>query len=249
MQHQILKEAFENRNLLVPFKPEAAYFVLDSGVGAGAWILDTAEMLSSSAILHGIDIEKRGWPSVHPPNISFSINTVTKLPEEWTGKFDIVHQRLLLSALRMPEWDSALSGIHRVLQPGGWVQMCEAGRFSAGPVTERFCKFYSMMFGSRELVAEIGTELPKMLEGAGFKHVSVESRSTPLGRWAGKRGCGGRDNLINVFKAQKPAHLSTGGFGFFKTEEELDLMLKEMEDEWDSTEGAEILFHTIVAQK
>lgn len=36
MQHQILKEAFENRNLLVPFKPEAAYFVLDSGVGAGA---------------------------------------------------------------------------------------------------------------------------------------------------------------------------------------------------------------------
>ncbi|KAH9841078.1 uncharacterized protein C8Q71DRAFT_743255 [Rhodofomes roseus] len=50
-----------------------------------------------------------------------------------TGRFKLVHQRLLIAALRSWEWTVALREIFRVLQPGGWVQLGEVGPWKAGP--------------------------------------------------------------------------------------------------------------------
>ena len=51
----------------------------------------------------GIDIESRNIPTSSPPNAEFLVHNITALPEEWSGTFDLVHQRLLLAALRAEE--------------------------------------------------------------------------------------------------------------------------------------------------
>lgn len=52
--------------------------------------------------LHGIDIEPRVFPVNDPRvdarrNVTFSVASVTDLPEDWAGSFTFVHQRLLTS--------------------------------------------------------------------------------------------------------------------------------------------------------
>ncbi len=61
--------------------------------------MELSSQIPPSVSLHGIDIQTDLVPLVTPSNVSFSINSVTKLPLEWTARFDLVHQRLLTAAL------------------------------------------------------------------------------------------------------------------------------------------------------
>jgi hypothetical protein len=71
------------------------------------WLLDVANSLSSPSIVyHGFDISGLQFPiniSQGLGNIKFSEHDIlTPFPEEHLGKYDIVHLRLLVQALR--EW-------------------------------------------------------------------------------------------------------------------------------------------------
>lgn len=177
------------------------------------------------------------------------MNSVTTLPAEWAGRFDFVHQRLLIAALRRAEWAIALFNLHRVLRSGGWIQLGEVGNVRAGPVTENLVNLVNTLFASRQLVHDVSKELPKVLEERGFTNISVEERFIPLGSWAGPRGCQARDNYLGAFRGMKTPVLRSGGFGFVNSEEEYDTMLADLEKEWDTTEGADIEFYIIYAQK
>ncbi|KAH8113562.1 S-adenosyl-L-methionine-dependent methyltransferase [Phellopilus nigrolimitatus] len=249
LQHDILKVAFEGRIILTPVNSQTGYFVLDSGVGPGAWLLDAASELSSSAILHGIDIDSRLFPRSHPSNASFSVNSIVSLPVHWSNKFDIVHQRLLVAALKRSEWRQALDQIYRVLCPGGWVQLGEVGTWHGGPVTEKHARMLRALFESRELLLEVSTDIPDLLRAAKFVNVRVEKRTIPLGSWAGKYGTDARDDFMGIFRGMKTPILNSGGLGFVETEEAFDCLLDELEKEWDNTRGAEFDFHIICAQK
>lgn len=230
----------------MPHNKESAYLVLDSGVGSATWLLEAAKQLSASTILHGVDIERKMLPSDRPINVSFSLNTVTNLPAEWTERFDFVHQRLLLTALRRDEWVTAISNMHRVLRPRGWIQLGEVGDWHAGPVTAHHLKLVQAIFAFRQLVLDVSKDLPKLVEEGGFSNISVETRKLPV---SGLKGRGARENWIQGFRGLKTPVLGAGGLGFVNSEAEFDALIDGVEKEWEATEGAEINFHIICAQK
>ncbi|THG98468.1 hypothetical protein EW145_g7421 [Phellinidium pouzarii] len=244
LQHHVWKAAFEGKILLPPFRDQASYVVLDSGTGA-----DIASQLSPRAILHGIDIEKRLFPPSHPSNMSFSITSITSLPDEWSNKFNFVHQRLLVLALKHKEWPLAVEQIFRVLSPGGWVQFGEFGDWRAGPITEKHRRMHKALLDSRDLNLDIHADLPELLRKASFTNITVEKRTIPLGSWAGKEGVDSRNDIISVFRSLKASVLRSGGLGFVETEEDFDQFIDAVEKEWDETEGAEVNAFIIYAQR
>lgn len=185
----------------------------------------------------------------HPLNVSFSLNSVLALPDEWAGKFDIIHQRLLLAALRHSEWPVALAQMYRVLQPGGWVQLGEYGSWHAGPITEQHAIMHRAAYKARGIDRDIATDLPRLLAAAGFTNIRTEKREVPIGAWAGKHGEESRRNMMAAYRALKGVVLQNGGLGYVKSEEELDKLLDAVEKELDATEGAGIDFHIICAQR
>ncbi|KAI5121038.1 hypothetical protein M0805_008614 [Coniferiporia weirii] len=249
LQHRMLRAAFEDRVLLVPLEPQSSYFVLDSGAGPAAWLLDAAAQLPPTSILHGIDIESRNFPRTRPANVSFSVTSITALPDAWAGRFDIVHQRLLKAALRRAEWPQAISEIARALRPGGWAQLCELASWTSGPITARHRRLHDAIFAARGLYIDVTYDLPETLSAAGLVDVRVETRAVPLGAWAGPPGVDLRDDLSGVYRAMKTAVFNSGGLGFFEKEEEFDRFMDDMEKEWDTTEGGEAVFHVVCARK
>ncbi|THG96243.1 hypothetical protein EW145_g7812 [Phellinidium pouzarii] len=244
LQHRVWKTAFEGRILLPPFRGQASYVVLDSGTGT-----EIASQLAPGAILHGIDIEKRLFPPSHPSNMSFSVASITSLPDEWSDKFDFVHQRLLVLGLKNKEWPLAVEQIFRVLSPGGWVQFGEFGDWRIGPVTEKHRRMYKALLDSRGLNLDIYADLPEILQKANFTNITVEKRAIPVGSWAGKEGVGSRNNFMSVFRSMKAFVLQSGGLGFVETEEDFDHFIDAVEKEWDETEGAEVNAFIIYAQR
>lgn len=211
--------------------------------------MDIASRLPPTAVIHGIDIEGRLFPRDHPPNVSFSTRSVTELPKEWSGKFDYVHQRLLVAALTHMEWPKALSEIFRVLSPGGWIQISEVGKWRGGSATERHINLLHDLFQARNLLIDVSSILPELLHEAGFVDIRTEKRTIPLGSWAGRLGADARENFIGVFRGMKTPVLLAGGLGYVGSEEDFDVMLDDVEKEWDEGKDSEIEFYSFYARK
>jgi ubiquinone/menaquinone biosynthesis C-methylase UbiE len=165
----------------------------------GTWILDAAAS-APSTLFYGIDIEDRLLPEEKPSNVHFVKFSVTSLPREWTSEFNLVNQRLLVAALTEEEWRMALTEIFRVLVPGGYIQLLEAGPWKAGAVTARHLELVSAFFGTRGLLLDCVARLPLFLREAGFENIQLEERQMLLGAWGGRDGEHGRNNLMGVFR-------------------------------------------------
>ncbi|KAF5350041.1 hypothetical protein D9756_009186 [Leucocoprinus leucothites] len=131
-QSQGIIQIFDNKLIWAPVPLKDEDIVLDSGTGSGHWLLSLAKERDiynkiPSVYLRGIDISSHMFPSpsLTPPNTSFSINSITSLPANWSNTISLIHQRLLMAALQAPQWHSALSEMYRVLAPGGWIQLFE----------------------------------------------------------------------------------------------------------------------------
>ncbi|CCM04639.1 uncharacterized protein FIBRA_06823 [Fibroporia radiculosa] len=254
LQHRVLKQALENQLIRPPVSLNAGDRILDSGTGSGTWLLDIIEMVSPDVILICIDIEPRLFPTTCPQVISrgkvdFSVCSITKLPADWSESFAFINQRLLIAALRTEEWKEAFEEMHRTLLPGGWVQLGEIGTLKCGPVTEKYQSLLRALFSFRGLDLDCVMHIPLLLKDTGFTNISVKKHSIPLGRWAGEMGIEARDNFIGAYVGMKDAILSAGGFGFVKTEVELDALHLALEKEWDETEGSIIEYVVFCAQK
>jgi SAM-dependent methyltransferase len=143
LQHQILKEIYENRILLAPVHLDVNDAILEIGTGPGElltrtkgdnahrptflqglWSMDLTKSVNTSIPMFGID--SRMFPVSPPKQIVFRVESATRLPAEWTNIFSLVHQRLLMAGLQRSDWPIVLGEIHRVLRPGGWVQLGES---------------------------------------------------------------------------------------------------------------------------
>src|ERR1700761_2344905 len=165
---------FGNRILFAPVELGENDKVLDVGTGPGGvfrlpialfvmfgilglWVLDLATSVDSSTQMIGVDIETRLFPASPPKNIQFRVESVTNLPAEWSNTFSLVHQRLLVVALQVPQWPTALSEIYRVLRPGGWVQIAESTpwhddiEYPAWPCLAKLAALYRAVARSRNL--------------------------------------------------------------------------------------------------
>lgn len=178
--------------------------------------------------------------------------SVLKLPDIWEKSFDIVHQRLLIAALKTPEWPIAISELFRVLKPGGWIQLGEVGDWAVlGPesAVARHKRAYSDFFKLRDFELGISKKLPDLLREAGFENINVEVLHMPMGKKWGQVGVDGARNLADVFRAVKGHIVGAGGFGVVTSEEEYDELMDGVEREWDETEGYTLEFYIAYAQR
>ncbi|KAF8916737.1 S-adenosyl-L-methionine-dependent methyltransferase [Mucidula mucida] len=205
--------------------------ILDSATGTGAWINEVYNEVPIADFI-GIDIQDRLFPTVTFKNASFSVQSVLDLPLDWSNRFDLINQRLLMTAFAEEQWKTALREIHRVLVPGGYVQFVEVYPWldNIGPATEAHHK---VLRKARNLHSNIAQLLPGMLRDAGFVNVWSETRSFPLGKWGGEDGLVHADFIIRVFSAFRGPVLS---LGLVADEAEYDALLDAMR-KWDECPG------------
>ncbi|KAF7322479.1 ATP-dependent DNA helicase [Mycena chlorophos] len=183
-QHRLFKDLLNGRILLAPVQLEEGDAVLETGTGTGAWLVELASSVDPSVQMVGVDIEPRLFPVEAPKNISFHMNTVLNLPAEWTNKFTLVHQRLLMVALRTVEWPQALREMHRVLRPGGWVQIAESSTWPVGayPGRPSMEKLVALMRALLEEQAPSSTDAFAMSIRP-LKHIPREHQHFPGSRY------------------------------------------------------------------
>ncbi|KAJ6502169.1 hypothetical protein C8R45DRAFT_611169 [Mycena sanguinolenta] len=206
--------------------------------------MDLATSVDSSVPMIGVDIESRLFPASPPKNIEFRVKSVTNLPSEWTNTFSLVHQRLLILGLQVPQWPQAIKEISRVLRPGGWVQLAETTpwherKYPGKPCMEKLTAMYRRVAEARNLHADCAYDIPKMLEEAGFIEIQSESRMQLLGKWAGEIGIANAKNHVEVLRGIKMPVLEAGGFGYVTSEAEYDELLDRLAKEWDEIPGSE----------
>ena len=210
--------------------------------------MNLAKEVPESANLYGVDIFGENFPKSPPPNVHFSVNSVTKLPDEWSSTFDFVNERILGVGLVDGEWSPAVSELYRVTKPGGSIQLCEhiSQARNLGPAWARGLALIDEIMAKRGLVLDCALKLPGMLEKAGFVDVVAEKRYYPIGQAGGEPGKRavqaideGLHNLLHTIKEENMDH----------TKQEIEEMLADAKKEWDGPECTEGLLWIICAKK
>ncbi|KAI5834195.1 hypothetical protein K523DRAFT_412625 [Schizophyllum commune Tattone D] len=191
------------------------------------------------------------WPTP-PPNVEFLVHNITALPKEWSGTFDLVHQSLLIAALRTEEWTRAINEAHRVLKSGGWAQFMELSLLwlQRGPVGRRLWDVFRAFSEARTMLSTCAEDIPQMLKDVGFCNVRNELvqiemvGSTPDAIVA-------RQSIIGAYRRLKKAIVQEGGFGIVGSGEEYDALLDELDREFETGVNGSYLmeFVAVVAQK
>ncbi|KAJ7362556.1 S-adenosyl-L-methionine-dependent methyltransferase [Mycena albidolilacea] len=254
LQHNSIKSLFDNRILLAPVTLRPNDRVLDSGAGPGLWALDFAQSVDPAVHILGIDIASRLFPVSPPQNVAFQVGSVTNLPPDWTDTFTLVHQRLLMLALQIPEWTQALREIYRVLRPGGWVQLGESiawfeGEYPDKPCMEKLVSLYRSLTKSRNLYIDCASHMPALLKEIGFIDIQAEERPLLMGKWAGADGVANATTNVGVFRGIKTPVLEAGGYGKVTTESEYDALVEGLEKEWEEIPGTKKEFVMFWARK
>jgi SAM-dependent methyltransferase len=98
---------------------EAPQRMLDLGTGSGIWAIDMADKFPTAQVI-GVDLAAV-QPSWVPPNVQFEIDDVEDEWEYGRTKFDLIHARNLLLAIR--NWDRLVQQSLAYLQPGGYLEI------------------------------------------------------------------------------------------------------------------------------
>ncbi|KAL4779876.1 hypothetical protein BJX76DRAFT_361368 [Aspergillus varians] len=149
-QHRLLIHVIENKILQAPIDPSTITRIVDVGTGTGIWLDALATYLDPIPVATGqrrqytgLDMSPANFPASHPENFHYSIyNILHPVPEELKEKYDLVHVRLLVSALSKGDANRAVGNLAQLLRPGGWTQWDEldgdswAGRVPSPHVRE-----------------------------------------------------------------------------------------------------------------
>lgn len=97
-------------------------FLVYASCGAGSWLFELATDFPS-ATFTGIDISPVIPTTIKPRNVFFIQGDILDgLPFE-DNTFDFVHQRILLVAFSLNEWQGVVNEMVRVLKPGGYLEV------------------------------------------------------------------------------------------------------------------------------
>ncbi|TMC10880.1 MAG: methyltransferase domain-containing protein [Chloroflexi bacterium] len=187
VQHYALREALRG-NYVAPIRSPAR--VLDVGCGTGQWAYDMCAEFPAALVI-GYDLE----PSKPGGTANYHFvkgNVLHGLPFA-DGRFDLVHQRLLLaSGVPAGSWPAVMRDLVRVTRAGGWLELVEAAprTDSPGPATEELWRLVRQIGRGLGLDTEatIIDSLADDLDRAGLEEVQGQSVSIPVGEWGGQAG-------------------------------------------------------------
>jgi ubiquinone/menaquinone biosynthesis C-methylase UbiE len=163
--------------------------ILDVGTGTGQWAYELAEDFGQALVV-GLDLVPTKPRS--PANYRFVRGNLLQGLPFGDGRFDFVHQRLLVSGIPVRNWPAAVAELVRVTAPAGWVELTEAAPFMEpeGPATHRLYELLARM-GREHGLDTHGVVIPRLgryLLDAGAEHVQTRTVNLPIGRWADRVG-------------------------------------------------------------
>ncbi|KAL4972946.1 S-adenosyl-L-methionine-dependent methyltransferase [Aspergillus desertorum] len=186
IQHRLLLRMM-HQSLLHPDIPKNLERVADIATGNGDWLFELrkarkapeseSDSGTTQSKYHGFDISSSLFPKLESAaDIDFSVHDFYKpFPKEHIGKYDLVHARHLVLAVKKSNLQTAVNNISSLLKPGGYIQWEEydfADQLAACPPCKMTSNWevvfdwivqhgYSLTFSSdvRDALASSGLEI------------------------------------------------------------------------------------------
>ncbi|KAG1804673.1 uncharacterized protein BJ212DRAFT_885749 [Suillus subaureus] len=249
LQNEVFRKALGNRIVFAPIELHAGDKVLDSGTGSASWLLDCYNA-KKDATFYGIDPKTDIFPRLDDEQkrrIHLDAGSVLQLPSTWTDSFQLVNQRLLMTAFSKENWDTALEQIYRVLAPGGWVQLVEISQCISGERSREYYAMFRDLFSKRGVLNDCADHIPKFLKDAGFDQVKAQRCEVSIGGPPDSDGinAGARESFIGANKRMLSTVVTLG----IRTEEEYKEMVEDLEKEWESEAQSKMIFYIFLGQK
>ena len=186
--------------------------ILDLGTGNGTWAIEMADNHPSASVI-GVDIAAV-QPSWVPPNCQFEILDVET---DWLypdAKYDLIHGRELLFAIR--DWPALISRAYDHLVPGGYLELaitvpqvgCDDGTMPPDSCYKQMGDMHFEIAEAMGIDAWAAKKWKSQLEARGFEDVHQNVFKIPTNRWP-------RDKRLKVIGALEVANFleySTAGF-------------------------------------
>lgn len=136
-------------------------------------------------MLDGFDISADLYPPPDslPSNVTLAVRDLKQpFPEELHGRYDVVHLRLLITAMLRDDWEPAVCNVSALLKPGGYLQWEECdfttckhlrGGVSSSVETARFMS-NSFAYALRDRFAYGWNTLPEHMTTAGLTSIFTD---------------------------------------------------------------------------
>ena len=201
-QHFLLRRVLGS-NYAAPLPPSTRS-MLDVGCGTGLWLREMAQQFPH-AQLTGLDLDLSSVKNGYPMNCQFLTGNILQGLPFSDGRFDFVHQRLLVAALPARSWPMVARELARVTSPSGWVELLEIGQSmtNPGPATRTFLQWWAALSERTGFDTTIVEHLGELLQGAGLRRVVQRRIKAPAGQWGGRAGVLLALDIIEVMRAVK----------------------------------------------
>ncbi|KAK4067256.1 uncharacterized protein Triagg1_7699 [Trichoderma aggressivum f. europaeum] len=188
-QHDLLVRLCHG-NLIHPDIPQPQISrVADIGTGTGCWLQDAVSVLAqttadASMVSIGVDISNAHFPLDKHSNIEFITHDILQpFPEEFHGRFDLVHVRLLVLALKREEIPTAAKNAAILLKKGGYLQWeeIEPSRLAFSHATPAITSVRAAMRANsiaNGLASTPSRDITAALEELSFGIIKVEDYSS-----------------------------------------------------------------------
>ncbi|KAF2728829.1 S-adenosyl-L-methionine-dependent methyltransferase, partial [Polyplosphaeria fusca] len=182
--HEIFKHGMGGRLLFAPVDwNSGSKSVLDSATANGLWLRDLVCAIPGTHTLTGTDLNPAHFPSSTSSNFSYHVQDINKpWPSTWTSSFDLVHQRLVLSASPQPE--AVVKAMADLVKPGGWIEFMEPKDLladDAGPMAKMNATLFRDLFKGLGTYYGLPEQFADWLRESGFEEVQERVFECRLG--------------------------------------------------------------------
>ncbi|KAB8071182.1 hypothetical protein BDV29DRAFT_22310 [Aspergillus leporis] len=193
-QHDFLVDLIGGKPIHPAIPIENITAIADVATGTGIWLSSLTRALKAQPTnrpyLHGFDISSAQYPfykDITPSHeLYLSVHDIrNRFPLEHRERYDLVHVRLLVGALKEEDYSRSMRNLYELLKPGGYLQWddCDTTAFStaespANPFITRMQGTVASAAVNLGLCPTAPVLIEKLANEVGFEDVSRRSYST-----------------------------------------------------------------------